>query len=1160
MLNTRTLWILAVAEMRSCRRLVRTWVFIVVAFLFCAVWYIDSVESTSWLSAPTASVGDDMTARYTISTMMNFFVVIFSAGVIFLAFDIRARDVQNRISDVVDSLPASNVEIILGRIAGILLLVLIPCVIFLVLITGYETVSEIVGSRFRLGVQPVSVMSLIAWNLVPSLIFYSALAACLAAFVRIRLLVAAVALGVLIGLFWLNNYIPVRFQEILSQYPGNALIPSDLAPTFTTPAILGNRCVVLLVSIALFLFAASVLPRSEPRRIVTTVSGISGLGLAIILFFVLIGAVYSTENLKEDWVIKHRMHSPASFPDIQDLTGNVELLPGRKVILDVTLTVHPPSERTTDSVVFSLNPDYKIQQIHIDGEQITNFGFEAGILELPSDLLPESSHELRVQAEGKPDHRFAYLDQARDLQTLPNIAVRQLGLQNSIFHNDFIALMPGVAWYPISGTLTDRDHLESRPRDLFTTDLTVIVPSTWQVATVGKRTVLDQQQRTKFRFRSGAPVPELALVASKFDQRVATVEGVEFEILFNKNHLQNLEALAPFNDRLQEWVAERIRNASAASLVYPYDVFYVVEVPSNLRIYGGGWRMDTVLQPPGMMLIRESAFPTERFESVIARERGYQWLSEERQDERAFNELLRYFGNDVQGGSPFAGFDQNFVSHQLSATQRGATALQFLLDQLSNQLVTQIESLSDLSIRDFNSYMPYLGVGQPTNARQMINWTPTQRRVQIAGLPSTWDLMDQAALFDLDFVGNPIQSYRVLLTKGRALARSMISYYGEEQIGEFLDHLLTKFRGQRITVSEFVQVASEVGLDFNEWVLSSLEDSVLPGYLVDSPSISSFEPQESGTNQYQTTFIIHNAESMSGFVRIFWTTTSNEDGRIRWPDENHSRSDPIFIKGLHSKRFAIRSETPVTGVWIEPFLAYNRDAIEVVIPKYNEFTDVKNPVLPFVADVDWRPTETAAIVVDDLDPRFSIVRRDVDSGNFIHTQSPSVSSNTNIVYLKGLPVGRFFDFNEWYREFDPSCFGHYLRTFTTIIRGDQQSAARFEVSLPHEGQWTLEYYVPRPALRNGGWYGIDTFFGFDSYRTRSADPNAPEEHYTLTIKDGDSDSDEEFDIANANVGWNDVGKFEFSSTEVEVLVSAWAGNEEVVVYVDAIRWTPIEPK
>ena len=89
--------------------------------------------------------------------------------------------------------------------------------------------------------------------------------------------------------------------------------------------------------------------------------------------------------------------------------------------------------------------------------------------------------------------------------------------------------------------------------------------------------------------------------------------------------------------------------------------------------------------------------------------------------------------------------------------------------------------------------------------------------------------------------------------------------------------------------------------------------------------------------------------------------------------------------------------------------------------------------------------------------------------------------------------------------------------------------------------------------------GGSTRFGYESYWVRQAVSGSPDEHYTLQIRDGTSDWTENFDIANAKGGWNVVGTFDLGSTEVEVLLSDSAGHERVLVYADAIRWTPVDP-
>lgn len=1163
MLNIHTLLTFAIAEMRSCRRLVRTWVFIVAAYIFCTVLYIELIDQSSWVSSPGTWVFGSVNPRYVIDSLTNSFVAIFSFGVIFLAFDIRARDVQNRIHDVVDTLAATNFEIILGRLLGILTLLLIPCLFFLLIVASYEFVTYLIGSQHRIGIQPMSVLSLVVWNLLPNLIFFSALVAFLATLVRVRLIVAAIAIGILIGLFWVENHIPVRLQESLSPFLGSSLLPSDLAPVFVTSAIVGSRCAMLLTSVALFMFAASLLPRTEPLRRLRVTFGITASIASLVAFFGLLYAVFGTESQKDEWVKVHQQKSPSAFPDVQSIEGSIELRPGRNISLDVTLTVLTPVANTTDSVIFSLNPGYKIQSLFVDGTKSSNFSFDSGVLKISGELLPNASHKVRLKAKGKPDDRFAYLDQARDFQKLTHRGVRLQGLRNSIFHRDFVVLMPGIFWYPKSGTAINRDEIEQRPRDLFTTELSVSLPRNWQAATVGTREVVEPQTNNTASFINKAPVPELALIAAKFDQRTQSIEGVQFEFLISKSHSKNLDVLSPFADQLHEWIAERITTAQSLSLDYPYGAFYVVEVPSNLRIYGGGWRMDSVLQPPGMMLIRETAFPTAQFESLVAqvrRERDQESSEEGEGDEQVFNRLLAYFGNDLQGGNPFAGFARNFVSHQVSSTQQGATAIQYLLGQLSNQLITQIESYSVFSMQEYDTYVPYLGVSRRLDYRGV--YAAASVRERISTLPSTWEIMEQVALFDLDFNGSPIPSYRVLLTKGHTLAKSMIAYYGADEIGMLLNQLLTNYRGQHITLDDLREVAAEAGIDLDEWVLPWLQDTSLPGYIVQSTSVSKIETDALGDTEFQTEFVLRNAEPMPGFVRVSW---SNHADRIHlWGYEEIENSDPIFLTKYQSKRIAIRSASPLTWIWVDPFLSHNRAMFEVLVPEYKEINTPERSALPFASDVEWKSSDRVMIVVDDLDPNFSIVSRTGVSDPRSSTPRVFPSLIAEGEYDHGLRVTTDPQLGEWNRSYESSSYGRYRRTFARIAGGDQASAARFAVNLPHDGLWKLEFYVPKPAFRHR-YYGsyVDVFgaaFEDSSFRIRPAQPNDPEEYYRLVIKEGDAERNEQFNIGKAKLGWNEIGNYDLKSNEVEVYLSDWAGHDEVMVYADAIRWTFVESR
>lgn len=1136
-MNLRTTWVLAKAEMRSCRRLARTWVFVSIALILCILLYLYEVGVTTqyhYPQGPSGWIHSTIAPQYTVNDLVFSFGAIFVIGIVFLSFDIRARDVQNKMSEVIDSKPANNLEVTVGRLAGILLLLLVPMVLFLGGITIYEVLAHYLELSYRYGLLTVAS----AWGTILEfmifLLLFGSLVACLAVLLRNRLVVALISLGLLYGLVLLSAQPSFHLQE--------ASIHSDIVSEPFTLASLVIQLTLLLLCCAFIAFASSFLPRTQPRRQLINVSGCICFLAAILSFAGVLSSNDKSNRLRHEWRTAHNSQEVKAFPDIQHLQGSIDLRPNDTIKFDLTLTVIPPESNPTDSVVFSLNPGYDIMEVYIDGNKEKDFTFEHGLLKISASDWTEEVHQLRISAQGVPNEHFAYLDETRDLSIVPAVWIPRFGTKNYIFNSDFVALMPSVKWYPTSGSATHEDLLENRPRDVFTTDLTVSVPKNWTVAMVGSRELVSNKERYTYRFRSQASVPELALVSSVFDQRGKTIEGIGFELLFSKKHTKNLEILAPYVQDFEAWVAEKIRSARGLFFEYPYDSFYVVEVPSTLKIYGGGWRMDSVLQPPGMMLVRETTFPTAKFETVV----GEQDLDWEVSDTFARNMVVHYFAEDLQGGSPFVGISRNFVNHQSSPIGRGSTAINFLLEQLATHLIMKEETLFLPSLWEFGFETEPADFGV---VQTSFGGTATQRRLDLLRTPSTWEMIEQTALFNLDFLSEPMSSFRALLVKTYVLAENMIEYFGEEKVSAFLQRLTSTYEGGSYTLDDFVEVAAKSEIDLHEWVLDWLEGTTLPGFIVAEVDVSQLTENEN--SPYQTTFIVHNGEPVAGLVEVRWD-----------PKHGGNKLDPIFLRGHQSVEIAIQSDEPLNSIMIEPNFALNRERFRVWLPKYDGVSVAADPMKPLVSEVAWVPQESVAIVVDDLDPGFSIVGPQQKKKQRINIPGIHVGPYIEELLDQGLPVRRISVVGGWERKSDlySYSFGRYRRTLALIARGNNNSYAKFAAELPHSGTWQLEYFVPSRATHVASYdfaRKSGAFLPGSVLFKPRANPNNPDEHYTIQVKDGHSTWNEQFDIANAVQGWNEVNAFDLSSDKVDVLVSDFAGRADVIVYADAIRWTPI---
>ena len=273
------------------------------------------------------------------------------------------------------------------------------------------------------------------------------------------------------------------------------------------------------------------------------------------------------------------------------------------------------------------------------------------------------------------------------------------------------------------------------------------------------------------------------------------------------------------------------------------------------------------------------------------------------------------------------------------------------------------------------------------------------------------------------------------------------------------------------------------------------------------------------------------------------------------------------MNGHQSVQFSIQSDDPLTRVEIEPYLALNLSNISIQLPRHDNDSNVLGKPLHFKSDIDWTPPKSLAIVVDDLDPGFSVTgqtptERQTGFNNPLAWVLPMVEKELDA----GLAVAQLSGPRSegWKRVYDSASYGRYRHTHSKSTLGSELTYARFIATLPQKGSWKLDYYVPEAAFfmnRRTGTIRKVRGVRSSSYYQRAgvSKPSPPEERYILVIKDGHSKRSEIFDITQARVGWNEVGTFLLRSTDVEVLVNDFAGHGDIEVFADAIRWIPISP-
>ena len=1167
---------IASAEIRSTRRLARYWPFTILSVVFVSVVAGQTFFIHAMGSGLSASLGA-MNPRYAVASAGFIAVILFLVSLIFLVFDIRHRDVRDRMVEVLDTRPITNIELVLGRCLALVFMTWLPMVVIFLALQTYGFVAINLGIPGGT-IEPYSVVSFLITAMV-SLALWCALIAFLTLIVRNRLIVTLIAAVILIGQVWAMFMSPGFLAPSLAPLLPVPSLPSDLMPALL-PDGAGQRAFwSCLIAAGLIALAGIVHPRADNARKLL----IGGGGVSLVLAGGLALAIQATQARDElvffdEWRMAHEERSLDPRADVLAVRGEVQIDPGRKLDLDVTLSITTPSGEALTSLLWTLNPGLVVEQVMVDNTAV-EWHHDQGLLEVNAAVAANTTSTLRIVASGLPNATFGYLDSAIDVPSLtPNEAeaFQMLGFMPGLFDQNYVALMPGIRWLPSAGADTPNGDARTHPPDYFSVDITVEVPTGWLVAGPGRRTTLSESDspsdRVRFAFRPPSPVPSVALLASSFERRAMDIDGVTFEILLSPKHLDNLGLFADAQDSIRERIEELLAESARHGLPYPYDGFSLVETPHLLRGFGGGWRLDSVQALPGMVLVKETSFPTARFGRFFDDPEELRELEDAEGGIAGFKRdvIERFFDNDFTGGNVFLGASRNFVAYQTSATGRGAIALNYVLDELFNRLITGKRGY--FSAHEFDSQM---GVTMMGTMSDMIQGESGEIIDSIIAntvqRPAVWDRALASSLAELDPTDDPAQVLNVMALKGGAVADVLYDGLGRQRIAKLLAALVDRYRGGHFDAVQFVQTSKDVGVDIEPLLGDWLNEAALPGFLVSNVIAERLAESDNANAQYQVRFHVRNDESAPGLFRVRYMSGNRQKRSRDWAP-TWNKTEPFRLAGYQSVEVGLLSRDPPLEIWLEPYLALNRKALRLDIPDIDfEQRSLADPFLG-VKPSEWATLPIdVGIVVDDLDPGFATEYDDADQLSNFQFQVASNDDGATSVTLsmgpssatlemdQGLPVlpdilGAGGGFGMWTRDSnEPRSWGKYRRTYARIAAGSGSRRAIFSATLPQAGMWQLSYHSP--------------FVGGKA-RKRKKD-NARSERmarmgwgsgselgrYDLTLSAGQRAWPLEFDASAAERGWNDLGTFDLTAGTVRLSISDATEGESVIA--DAIRWIPV---
>ena len=1130
-MSVREMAAVAAAELRS-HRLFRTW--LVVAFVAALVLgshaLVALTHARHWGGGLFADV---YTPRFATSWLGAIWLWLSLVAAVFLAFDNRSRDLRDRIVEVLDAKPISNLCLLGGRLAGLVVAAWLPLVAAAVLVQALGLVGEAVQAATDRGepaplwlvgasIEPVSLAAFVLVDALPSLALIVAVVLFLASSLRNRLLTVLVALT-LIGLHVvLLGALPVYLMPAASLVASHAEFGSDIVPRFADWQVVLQRASVLLVAGGFLVFAAAAQARRDdvapPRRLRlgVTLLALGGIGIAAV-------AMNGANELRQrdHWLAVHEAVATDHLPDVERITGTVGIEPGKRLSIDVEVRLKAPAGGA-DRFVFSLNPGYDVDGVSMDGGDVA-FHHEDGLLTLyPADALAAGSQVvLELQAAGVPDASFAYLDSAVDWRRLKSAnPLLLLGTDSAIFESEYVALPPALHWLPGRGPNVET---RARGRDLYFVDLVVDVPDGWLVAGPGRRQEIPGESRFRFAPQE-ASVPGVALFAARFERRAVEMSGIEFELLVTPRHMRNVRLLAAAEEGVVDWFGQRLEMAERLGLAYPYAGFSVVEVPGRFRSYGGGWRLDTALFPPGLMLMREPGFPTARLQYIL-HHRNFGDADDKTRKLRA----LRSVFARTHTGANYHHAARNHGLLQVDGAGPGAAALEYVLRELIVRLVwreTMTVSGRTVSQVDFSAHQVDMrtgwGVGFGPMFGRLLGGPDLDVLRVTSNRPAVWEVAERTSLLDIADAGLDTRlAVDVLSLKGGAVAEALIGTLGWDATARLVAELLDRHAGGTFDLEDLLHLGRELGTEIPSVAVDWLTHPGLPGFLVSEVTVVRIADDDAGKPRYRLSVHVRNDEEAPGLAGFVFA-------------QPYAYADPVQVPGKSAVEIARVFATPPKEVWLRPYLSLNRNLARLTVVEVDH-VPVRG-VEPFVGvrSSDWREVTDGAIVVDDLDPGFSATTSETGTPWLGRRRAPD-----HAMLDQGMAEYRISS-RGWARQELPTAHGKYRRTVARAWSGESEPRATFAATLPSGGRWRLDYHVP------------------DFSRL------IPHMHIPFTTPLGDYDIAvversgtrrvTEFDGTQAAKGWNKLGDFELEAGEIVVEVSA--RNAGQVVAADAVRWTP----
>jgi ABC-type transport system involved in multi-copper enzyme maturation permease subunit len=1067
---------------------------------------------------------------------------------VFLASDFLKRDKKLDTTEVIYARPITNGEYVVGKTLGILVLFVGLVLMALVMTLVFNLVRKDV---------PVEWVAYLYYPLlisVPTLIFILGLSFFMMILFRSQAVTFLVLLGYIgLTLFYFQDKLYGMLDYMAFNLP---MVYSDFIGFADPRLILLHRLSYLLLGIG-FIFATIRFLNRLPQT-----GRWNGLNLFGFIAFVsaglFVGLLYysSYRNVareREAYLELNMRYAGSYVSDVLSNKLQVEQV-GKSLQIHSALGVQNQGNLRLDTLLFSLNPGFRIDSIICRGEAVDYLREKQLLMLFPEGGLKKGRRSnYSIYYKGVPDESIAYLDIPREqMDASKRIMVAAVDKKPGIIHPDYMLLTPELNWYPVAGVGFNLKTFQPREPDFTRFSLTVRCDSTITAIAPGK--VSEDEEGTHF-----SPEHDLnafPLVLAHLERRSLEIDGVEYNLYLNAEHDYFSEYFTNIQDTIKALITEAKDDyeLDELDLYYAFDRINLVEVPIQFHAYERPYIQTVENILPEMILLPEkgtglSTLDFHRFMRVAEnRDRREENVRSPREIETdMFKRLLQntFFRTETRsrgrGGPGGGGGGEELITFQGDINYSKNPYCVFPL------YYSYVCGISSANYPVFNSMLEiYLKEGYEVSPREGFSGGITDKeRANL--LLSRKSMVELFARWDTELTSSLINQ------TGSFIISALKNKVGMGDFDYFFYYYLEDHAFSEITFEQFsADFFKEFGVEIAPYLEVINAGGEMPTFLISEPDY--LQTRDEIGDVYLVRLKITNVGNATGLVDFNFRIMGQggfgggggmtEEKRLYEIDAGETRDVQVV---LYDRPMMMTVNTLISGNIPSSYNNFLRSATEVTTANLEEYERISEHPVSFIFRDEY--------VVDNEDEGFSSfsISRESKLKQWVDSRK---EGDDGLLYES---LHEWWTPSRWTPVAHSAYYGEAVRSAMVIRKGDGGNFVNWCTVLPEKGFYDLYVYIPvsamyeRPSRREQGG-GQQEGQGQGPGQGRGFGPqfadNGADYHYTITSSEGREKVT--YELNKPEDGWNRLGSFHFPADSVCVRLTNETDGRRVLA--DAVKW------